>query len=238
MRKFCVLLGALIVAALPCMGWSYGIAPMAGFSQQHAIAKCPPPVQGPFAASPGFAGPGWCGPAPMPVNQLSGIRPYVKLGSMWMSEKTDFPYRAPDPLNPQFNFEQLTLTMNTEQFWVGFVGLEMEPMQNVILYGELGGLVPRNVDITMDATGRALLPPPDNEQNLLSPWTWTGRNVHWWVAEVGAAFMVTSGLGFELGIRTEHMDYQMTDPRNFVEASAVGIAAGLAPGLGISCARI
>ncbi|MBI5250906.1 MAG: hypothetical protein HY912_15570, partial [Desulfomonile tiedjei] len=167
MSKFCVLLGTLMLGLLPCVGWSYGMPPMAGFNQQPAIAKCPPPGQGPFAVNPGFVGPAWPGPCAMPMNQSSGIRPYVKLGSMWMSEETNFPYRAPDPLNPQFGFEQVTLTMNTEQFWVGFAGLEMEPIQNVILYGEIGGNVPKNADITMNATGRYFLGPPDNEQNLL-----------------------------------------------------------------------
>ncbi len=238
MRRFCVLLGTLIIAVLPSICWSFGVPP-AWPNQQRAIAKCPPPMQGPFAGNPQVMGQPWpmYDPA-MPVGQSGGLRPYVKLGSMWMSEETNFPFRAPDPLNPQFGFEQLTLTMNTEQFWVGFVGAEMEPIQNVILYGEIGANVPRNVDITMNGTGRYFLGPPDNEQNLLSPWVWTAKDVHWWVAEAGAAFMVTYGLGFELGFRTEHIDYKMTDPRNFVEATAVGIAAGLAPGLGISCARI
>ena len=237
MRRLCVLLGTLIIALLPCASWSYGI-PQPWPGPQQVVSKCPPPIQGPCAGNP-CMGPPMPGPCPvMPMYNTGGLRPYVKLGSMWMSEETNFPFRAPDPLNPQFGFEQLTLTMNTEQFWVGFVGAEMEFMPNVILYGEVGANVPKNVDINMNGTGRYFLGPPDNEQNLLSPWVWTAKDVHWWVAEVGAAFMVTYGLGFELGIRTEHIDYKMTDPRNFVQASAVGIAAGLAPGFGISCARI
>jgi len=238
MRKLRAILATLMIVVLPCAGLSYSIPPNAVPSQHRQVVKCPPPVQDPFPGYPPLIGPPWPGPGPVPMNLVGGFRPYVKIGSMWMNEKVDFPFRAPNPANLQFNFEQMALTMNTEQFWVGFVGFETEPMLNVILYAEIGGNVPKDASITMDATGRALLPAPDNPQNLVSPWVWTAQNIHWWMAEAGAAFMVTSTLGFELGFRTEHIDYKLTDPRNFVQASDVGIAAGLAPGLSIFCGRI
>jgi hypothetical protein len=238
MRRLSVISAFLVILVLPCMAFSYGIPPTAMPRPPRQIAKCLPPSPTPIPFCPTFAGPPLPPFDPGGTGPVGGFRPYGKIGSMWMKEKVDFPFRAPDPLNPQFNFEQMTLTMDTEQFWVGAVGLETEPIRNVIMYGEIGGTVPKDSTIRMDATGRALLPAPDNPQNLVSPWVWTAKNIHWWEMQGGAAFMVTPTLGFEVGFRTEHIDYRMTDPRNFVQASDIGLAAGLAPGFGISCGRI
>ncbi len=157
---------------------------------------------------------------------------------MWMTETVDFPFRRADPLNPQFNFERVSLSMTDERFWVGFFGLELNLFPNVTVYGELGGNIPKDATVRMDATGRALLPAPDNAQNMVSPWFWTAKNIHWWLAEGGVALWITKTLALDIGFRTEHIDYRLDDPRNLSQTSALGIAGGLAPGPAINCARI
>ena len=46
---------------------------------------------------------------------------------MWLTENVDFPYFPPDPLDPQFAFERLSLSLDTDAFWAGFLTLEHDP---------------------------------------------------------------------------------------------------------------
>ena len=165
-------------------------------------------------------------------------RMFGKAGSLWITENVDFPFFRADPANPQFALERLSLALDTESFWAGFVRLEVDPLFNVTLYGEVGGAIPENGTVQMDATGRAVLPEPDNAQNLVSPWVWKAKDIHWWIVEGGGVLWLAGTLGLDVGFRNEHIDYQMTDPHNFTTASAVGLAAGLAPGFAITCGRI
>jgi hypothetical protein len=237
MLKLRLLFCTLLIVLLPCIGLTYQVPPMPMPGVTPPM-KCPPPGHGQVPNCQPFPGP-VCQPGPILLNNpCGGLRVFGKIGPMWLTEKADFPFRNVDPANPQFNFEQMSLAMTDERFWVGFLGFELEPVSNLILYYQIGANVPKDGTITMNATGRALLPAPDNAQNLVSPWVWTAKNVHWWMMEGGLAIMVTPCLGIDFGFRAEHIDYAMTDPRNFAQASDVGIAAGLAPGLGISCARI
>lgn len=157
---------------------------------------------------------------------------------MWMTENVDFPYFPPDPLTPQFAFERLSLSLDVDAFWAGFLTLEHDPAYFLTIYGGIGGTIPKNGTVRMDATGRAVLAAPDNAQNLISPWTWTAKDIHWWMVEGGGVLWFLRTVGLEVGFRTEHIDYRMIDPRNSVPASDVGIAGGLAPGLAITCGRI
>ena len=232
-RMVACLIGLLL---LPVTVAAYN-APMP-LALQRPIAKCPPQGCPPVYGAAPMAG--LCGPGPQFALCAPSLRMRLdgKAGPMWITENVDFPFIAPDPLNPQFAFERMSLTLDTTNFWAGFVRLEFDPLPNITLYGEIGGSIPRNATVKMNATGRAVLPEPDNAQNLVSPWTWKAQNIVWWMIEGGGVLWLTSTLGFEVGFRSEGFDYRMTDPRNSTQASAIGIAGGLAPGNAITCARI
>ena len=51
--------------------------------------------------------------------------------------------------------------------------------------------------------------------NTTSPWVWKINNFQWWMIDAGAAYMVNSVIGLEAGLRVEHFDFKLVDPRNY-----------------------
>jgi hypothetical protein len=237
MRSLRCTVCALILTLLPVAAMAYHPAAVLPVPP-HPVAKCPPQLCQPGPGCPPCYG--WLWPCPAIVGQdpATRTRLFGKAGPLWMTENVDFPFYRDDPANPLFALERLSLSLDTESFWAGFVKLELDPFYNVTLYGEIGGVIPKNGTVHMDATGRAVLPAPDNAQNLVSPWVWKAKDIHWWMVEGGAVLWLAGTLGLDLGFRDEHMDYQMTEPHNFTTASAIGLAAGLAPGFAVTCGRI
>ena len=164
----------------------------------------------------------------------------VSTGFQWMNMTFDFPFSAGN----RFNFESLNLKMEAEPFWVGYAEADLQPYQNWIFYGRFGVNFPRDAEMVMDGTGRAFLPANpgnpllDSPPNLTPPWIWKARNFHWWLLEAGAVYSWSSTLALEAGIRLEHIDTHLEDPRNFTTPLA-GAAGGNRPlTRSIICSRI
>lgn len=164
----------------------------------------------------------------------------VAPGHQWINMTFDFPFSAGNTLN----FESTNLKLNSEPFWMGFVGAELQPLQNWILYGTMGGNIPRNTEMVMNGTGRAFLPAnpsdpaTDSPPNLTPPWIWTAKNFQWWMVEGGVLHAATNTLALELGFRVEHFDFELRDPRNYTSALAGAAGGGRPLGRAITCPRI
>ena len=164
----------------------------------------------------------------------------VSTGAQWMNMSFDFPFSAGD----RFNFESMNLRMNTEPFWVGFAEVDIQPYQHWIFYGRMGANLPRDADMEMDGTGRALLPANpsdpalDSPPNLTPPWIWKARDFHWWLLEGGVVYSWSSTLALEAGIRLEHTDFRLEDPRNFTTPLAGAAGGNRVLIRGITCERI
>jgi hypothetical protein len=229
MTRIFVTLTIVLVAMLPVM----------------AIAQMPQPLYtGMPPGSPGIGFPGTGQPSPFsglspgpgPYQQAYPdqrwvFAPYVKPGYQWMEYHANFPQAG--VFIPYSNriFNNMDLRLKDPNFWVGFAGLEVQPVQSLVFYGEVGSNVPTNVRFDMNAQGRGtasatpdVLPvtaappvffPGENlDANLTSPWEWTGKNFFWWMVETGAAWWVSSQYAVEAGFRAEHVDFKLTDPRN------------------------
>ncbi len=258
MKKLFLMLGVLLVASLPLSAMGQGVIPLVpggdvgpGFG---------PGMPGPGMGMPG-PGMGMGMPGPGMGMQSMGwggrqrysdenwrVNSWARTGPIWFNLTFDAPLNVPgvptvdtgglDPtlvvVLPPFNFESIRLTVNQEQFWVGFAGLELQPAPDVIAYVEVGGNIPRDgAEAWMDATGRAFLPddfsnglfdagPPisfasdlRSPPNTTSPWIWKIKNFQWWMVDTGMAYMVNSVIGVEAGFRVEHFDFKLVDPRNF-----------------------
>ena len=152
---------------------------------------------------------------------------YSRAGLSWFNLTFDVPFTVLSDdgtgnLLPTFNFEAMRLMVREEPFWIGFTGLELQPVPDVILYCELGGNIRRDgAEAYMEATGRAFLPAnPDNPDldsppNTTSPWIWKINNFQWWMIDSGIAYKINSVVAVEAGFRVEHFDFKLVDPRNF-----------------------
>ena len=83
----------------------------------------------------------------------------VRFGHMWMRFNTFFPFASnPDPEQQVFAFERMDLQLKDGNFWVGFAGLEVQPVPTFVLFARYGINVPRLSHMYMDATGRFTRP--------------------------------------------------------------------------------
>ncbi len=227
MKKLFLMLGVLLVASLPISAMGQGVIPLV-----------PGGDVGP-GVGPGMPGPGMGMPGPgmgMPSMGWGGrqrysdemwqVNSYARIGPAWFNLTFDSPFNV-TPVNsggelvPRFNFESIRLTISQEPYWVGFVGLELQPVPDFIVYSELGGNIKRDgAEAYMEASGRAFLPadpggPNDSPPNLTSPWIWKINNFQWWMIDSGVAYKVNSIVAVEAGFRVEHFDFKLVDPRNF-----------------------
>lgn len=256
MTRIPILLAALTFVLLPVVGLPQDITPFPAVDPSQGavgLAQGPPP----FSAPPFFA------TRRAYPDEMWRLRLNGRVGHQWMNFNVNFPFLSnPNPFLQTFAFERLRLTLQDANYWVGFAGLELQPVQNVIAYGRIGSNVPKNSTVLMDATGVLLTPgefgprnslvPPGaatNGANTVSPWLWDTK-FFWWMMEGGLAVAITGDISLEAGFRAEHIDFKLTDPRNFTESTRVLIeinpATGLPeivttrlpPGIGIPCNRI
>ena len=233
MKNKLMLVVTLIVVIMPYAAVSQ-MNPMApgAIPPGTGVPLNPPPVMaGPQSGIPLWNYPTWVASGrPVFSDERWRLAASVSPGYQWMNMTFDFPFSAGNT----FNFESMNLKLNSEPFWVGFVGAELQPSQDWILYGRIGGNIPRNTEMVMDGTGRAFLPANpddpnlDSPPNLTPPWIWTARNFHWWLLEGGVVHSVTSTLALEAGFRVEHLDFELRNPRNFT-TPLPGAAGGNRP---------
>lgn len=171
-------------------------------------------------------------------DELWTVRSRVKGGHQQMRLSINFPVPSADIADPNaFFLEDLDLSLGDGRFWVGFFGLEVQPIQDLILFGEVGGNIVRDSEILMDTVGAATRPLGSGLQgsgaNLVSPWTWRAQDFQWWIFDFGIAYKLSSAFALEAGFRWEQKEFTMLDPRNNTEA-----VNGVPPGVGITCPRI
>lgn len=206
-----------------------------------AAAQAPPPgatdtlVRNLHALPPDPAGNAPTGPYP---DQLWTLRPYKKVGYAWMRYNVALPDPGADFADPAVPWlTDIDLEMQDGEFWVGFVGLELQPFQTLTLFGEIGGNAPRDVTFDMQANGAATRPTgsglPGSGANMVSPWTYTGRDFTWWIIDAGGSWWFTDTTALEAGVKIEHKDYELVDPRN----RTLGVN-GQPPTQSITCNRI
>jgi hypothetical protein len=231
MARIFMLLGALLLVLAPCIGLPQGAIPLQ-----------PQPVP-----APGWQNAGqWQFPSPMGIGGWGNRQRYQdefwnfavngRIGYQWMRWTSYFPFNSnPDPELQVFPFERMDITLKDGGFWVGYGGVDVQPIPDIVLYGRYGANIPKSSEVEMDASGRTTRPGSPgfgSGANATSPWTWTTW-FHWWMLEGGLVWWATSDLGLELGFRTEHIDYRLTDPRNLLES-----VDRIPPGLQITCNRL
>ncbi|MBI4961905.1 MAG: hypothetical protein HY913_01375 [Desulfomonile tiedjei] len=270
MKKTLILFGILLMALVPCAAIGQGVQPL------YPMA---PPQVGPGPGMPGMAPPGpgmpgmtgmapWA-PFPGGIGQPNRqvfpderwvISPWARAGYQWREFHANFPNNI-QTINSARIFDSMDLDLVDNNFWVGFTGVELQPIQDIVLYGQIGANIPTNVRMNMFASGKGtaaavpftvivnndgpLLAGPffageNLDANLVPPWQWTAQNFTWWIAEAGAAWWVNSLYALEAGFRTEHVDFHLKDPRN--NARRIDIEQNdpipVYPGTEIICTRI
>lgn len=224
MKRFLCALAALLILSLP-------LAAFAGPPPRKAL---PPGKAGPPPGPPGIGNmpfdPSMMGMlGPMPFIQGPGLTGRVdgRAGYMWLNQIANFPF---DNLN-QFLFEGMTVSLKDAGVWVGMLGLDLEVGERFLLYGQIGGSIPRNAKVIMSFTG---IMNPFGGANTVSPWEWTAKDLHWWMVDAGGGIRLGEAYTLVAGFRTEHLDYQMIDPRNNTFESR----AGALPINAITCDRL
>ncbi len=206
---------------------------------QPLVPSGPPPPAPGWNNSGAWMLPGMGAPTRRPYeDELWRFKVGVKPGHQWLNYKISFPYKSnPDPALQVFAFERMELELRDSNFWIGYLDAEIQPIQNLVLYGIWGGNAPKEYStVRMDATGVWTRPgDAGNGGNTSSPWYWDTR-FQWWTLDVGAVYWVNSTIGIEAGFRTEHIDFQLKAPRNETLETRGG---GVDPnGVTIPCDRI
>jgi hypothetical protein len=226
MKKLLMFFGILLMALLPCVAIGQGVQPLYPAMPPQAPPGPGMPGVGPWAPYPG--GPMGTANRQLYPDERWIIAPYVRAGYQWLEFHANFPGPSVPIVDSNRVFDSMDLDLVDNNFWIGFVGLELQPIQDWVLYGELGGNIATNVRFNMNASGRGtaaaqpflidafgnVVPGQNLDANLVSPWQWTGKNFQWWMAEGGIAWWVNSLYALEIGFRTEHVDFKLTDPRN------------------------
>lgn len=227
MKRIFVTLSILLIAILPCT--VMGQMPQPLYPGTPPVGPGPGyPGASPFSPFPGLN----VGPDQQVYpDQRWVFAPYVKPGYQWMEFHANFPQAGVFIPFSNRIFNNMDLRLKDPNFWVGFAGLEVQPVQDLVLYGEVGSNIPTTVRFDMYAQGRGtasatpdvqpvtapigvFFPGENLDANLTPPWEWTGQNFFWWMVEGGAAWWVSSRYAVEAGFRAEHVDFKLTDPRN------------------------
>ncbi len=243
MARRLMIFGALLLILAPSLG-----LPQVGPAPTPIYPGPPPPAPGwnnaGISTFPSAPGTGWGTGRRLYQDEQWVLKGDARFGHMWMRFNTFFPSNLNDQFGqPGFAFERMDLQLKDGNFWVGFAGLELQPVPSLVIYGQYGINVPRLSHMLMDATGLFTTPgsaiivngvigASGNGANSISPWTWD-TTIHWWMWETGAAWWFTPELAFDGGFRYEHIDYRLQNPRGVTEAVAQG-----PPGLAIVCDRI
>ncbi len=236
MKRLLLILAALFMALLPAVALPQG-APT-------PIFPASPPGGGVLSPMPGL-GAGSSGP--YYADEVWTIKPYARAGYMWMEWEFSFPFslvpgvQVIDRVTNALNVEAMDLKLLDGQYWVGFTGVKIQPVRDLILYTELGGNIQRDNTWMMNATGKVFLPSNpsnpllDNPPNTVSPWIWSSHNFQWWMIDSGIDYRLTSNWSLEAGFMVEHIDFKLVDPRNSTQADT---ATGRPPGAAITCHRV
>ena len=230
MTRFALLLGALCMVLVQCLG---------------SAQVAPPPGPGVPPAGPGFPGTPlyspFQAPGAQPYPQRSPdeawtVRSEGRAGHMWLTYNLSFPHQVTDFIGNPF-FVGIDLSLKDSNYWMGIYILELQPIQDFILYGRLGANIPKDSTVVMDFTGAGARTPTSvplgSGANAISPWTWTAHQVFWWMVEGGVAWMFTRDFGLDLGFRAEHLEFTLLSPRN----GSLPLN-NVPPGFAIPCYRI
>jgi len=163
---------------------------------------------------------------------------YAKAGFQWMKFDANFPVLGVNPATSVKAIEAMDLQLRDGNVWVGFLGLRVRPTRDLILYAEVGGSALRDAIIEMGLAGRVTDPPPALDANLVSPWEWTAKNFQWWMIDAGVAWSLNELYELEFGFHTEHIDFQLRDPRNDTERFDIDPPIEPVPGRAITGQRL
>ncbi|MGB6063896.1 MAG: hypothetical protein WBG50_03750 [Desulfomonilaceae bacterium] len=236
MKRLLLLIATLLMALLPTMALPQGVPT--------PLFPAPPPGGEILSSSPGF---GAGVSRPYFADEVWTLKPYARAGYMWMDWEFSFPFALVPgvavidrPANA-LNVEAMDLKLLDGQYWVGFVGAQIQPFRDLIAYTEMGGNLQRDNTWIMNATGKAFLssnpsnPLLDNPPNTVSPWIWSSHNFQWWMIDSGIDYRITSNWALEAGFMVEHIDFKLVDPRNSTQADTT---TGRPPGAAITCGRV
>lgn len=156
------------------------------------------------------------------------LEAYIKGGYQWLNFDANFPVLGVDPHTSPNIIDTMDFQLKDGNFWVGFTGVRVTPIEDITLYAEVGANAQRDCIIKTGIAGRitdlvsqAVVPTPPGlpglNANLVSPWNWTAAGFQWWMIDAGIAWNVSALYSLEFGFHEEHIDYRMQDPRNGTE---------------------
>jgi hypothetical protein len=138
------------------------------------------------------------------------LTPSAKIGYRATNVRLSFPVNNPGvatvgPPNWQ-HFVPLEVTIKRADLWVGSVGLEIDAMSTIFLFGEAMGNASRQIRVSMPQ----------------SPWTpqgageidWDGSRLQWWLLDFGGAYRVRDNLSVLVGVRIDHFSVALDDPKD------------------------
>lgn len=214
MKKLLAIVGTLLILMLPVLALA-GPAPKKMLPRSKAGPPGgPPPMAAPIDPSmPGFG----FDPSAMMMGMPGGWGPFMggglsgmvdaRAGYMWMNLNANFPFTN---LN-RFLFEDMNITLKDANMWVGLLGLEIEPGDRLLFYGQIGASIPRDATAIISFNG---IMNPFGGANVVPPWEWTASNLFWWMIDGGLGVRIADGYAIVGGFRAEHLEYRMIDPRN------------------------
>jgi hypothetical protein len=116
-----------------------------------------------------------------------------------------------------YNFQTIDMTLKSPYLCVGALALEVSGAGGLGFFAEATGALPREMDVKMAFTGDIA-----NSATFQSPWDWKGRHLEWWTLEGGASYTAAgTPISVLAGLRVDHTDVRLTDPRN-VNGSLAG----------------
>jgi hypothetical protein len=137
------------------------------------------------------------------------VTPSAKIGYRAASVRMSFPINKITVVATPPNWiwwGPLELTIKRADLLVGAVGLEVDALSTVYLFGEAAGNVCRNVTVCMP----------------VSPWNfrgagnidWEGSRLQWWLLDFGGGYRVRNNLSVLLGLRIDHFSVALDDPND------------------------
>jgi hypothetical protein len=179
-------------------------------------AFCPMPALSQGVMPPGISSFGTC--------SVCGwaITPTAKIGVQRFSTNLGIPVPSISDdsggmLVGLYNFQTIDMTLRSPYLCVGALALEVNGAGGLGFFAEATGALPREMDVKMAFTGDIAF-----IGTYQSPWDWKGRHLEWWTLEGGVSYTATgTPISVLAGLRVDHTDVRLTDPRN-VNGSLAG----------------
>jgi hypothetical protein len=150
MFRYLTLVAALLLA----------LTPITATGQENIV---PPVGPEPGGSAPGLNnGNQWVAPGSqagrVPYDDERWIlRIQPRAGYTWMRYNANFSMES-DPRNLRFSIEQKDLDVKDMNYWVGFIGLQLQPAPGFVLYGNAGGNLTRKSTVEVNGAGKLFRP--------------------------------------------------------------------------------